>query len=192
MTSPDPTRLTAAELAEAKNELVTAKLRERETIDGRGFALGYALNVLGDAAKANTELADLQAVTAADVQRVARTILNPAKRVELRYAKGDGDAKGWANPTPLPRFSSPPPAAQPPLALLPEGQRQGGDRTTPCGPASRMPLTWMLLGGGAPAVTALGEPKRTAADARFGGAALSPTDALGAMAGRGARICSTQ
>src|SRR6185369_750659 len=47
---------TAAELDEAKNELIAGKLRERETIDGRAFALGYALRINGDAAKANTEL----------------------------------------------------------------------------------------------------------------------------------------
>ncbi len=50
----------------------SGKLRERETIDGRAFALGYALRTAGDAAEANKELAELQAVTAADVQRVAR------------------------------------------------------------------------------------------------------------------------
>ncbi|HXA39915.1 MAG TPA: pitrilysin family protein, partial [Phenylobacterium sp.] len=68
---------TQAELDTAKNQLITGKLRERETIEGRGFALGYALRIDGDAAKANTELADLQAVTAADVQRVAKAYLDP-------------------------------------------------------------------------------------------------------------------
>ena len=63
--------VTEAELAEAKNELIASKLRERETIDGRAFAIGYALNTAGDPALANRQLAELQAVTAADVQRVA-------------------------------------------------------------------------------------------------------------------------
>ena len=75
----------AAELDEAKNELVAGKLRERETIDGRGFALGYALRIQGDPAKANTELADLQAVSARDVQRVAQKYLDPNLRMTIRY-----------------------------------------------------------------------------------------------------------
>jgi len=87
---------TAAELDEAKNELVASKLRERETIDGRGFALGYALRINGDAAKANTELADLQAVTAADVQRVARRYLDPQRRMTIRYQAESQRPKGSA------------------------------------------------------------------------------------------------
>jgi zinc protease len=65
---------TEAELAEARTEMVASAVRERETIDGRAFALGYALIMEGDAAKANTGIAELQAVTAADVQRVAQQI----------------------------------------------------------------------------------------------------------------------
>jgi zinc protease len=61
-------------------------LRERETIDGRAFALGYALRTDGDAARANTDLADLQAVTAADVQRVAKKYLaDDRPQVTIRY-----------------------------------------------------------------------------------------------------------
>ncbi|MFZ3007560.1 MAG: pitrilysin family protein, partial [Phenylobacterium sp.] len=72
---------TAGELSEAKNELVAGKLRERETIDGRAFALGYALRTEGDAAQANKELSELQAVTAADVQRVAAKYLADDRRM---------------------------------------------------------------------------------------------------------------
>ncbi|MFL5294758.1 MAG: M16 family metallopeptidase [Phenylobacterium sp.] len=114
----------AAELDEAKNELIAGKLRERETIDGRGFALGYALRIQGDAAKANTELADLQAVTAADVQRVAKKYLDPQRRMTIRYRPESERPKGEAPPV------APTPPKQvatytgPVFALAPEGQRQ--------------------------------------------------------------------
>ncbi|HEY8615494.1 pitrilysin family protein [Phenylobacterium sp.] len=114
---------TAAELAEAKNELVAGKLRERETIDGRGFALGYALQLTGDAARANTELADLQAVTAADVQRVARKYLTDNGRMTIRYRAESERPAGQKDPAkPLPpktvaRYTGPV------FTLAPEGQR---------------------------------------------------------------------
>ncbi|CAN7146835.1 pitrilysin family protein [Phenylobacterium sp. LjRoot219] len=113
-----------AELAEAKNELVAGKLRERETIDGRGFALGYALQVQGDPAKANTELADLQAVTAADVQRVAQKYVDPERRMTIRYQaesarpKGQTTAKEPAPPRTSAKYTGPV------ETLAPEGQRQ--------------------------------------------------------------------
>ncbi|WP_395670414.1 M16 family metallopeptidase [Phenylobacterium sp.] len=113
----------AAELAEAKNELIAGKLRERETIDGRGFALGYALMVDGDAAQANRELAELAAVTAADVQRVARRYLAPSGRMTIRYRPESERPAGQAPPAP------PTPPAKvadyrgPIVTLAPEGQR---------------------------------------------------------------------
>src|SRR6185369_273172 len=109
--------------SEAKNELVAGKLRERETIDGRGFALGYALRIDGDAAKANTELADLQKVTAAEVQRVAVKYLDPAKRMTIRYRpesdrpKGEVAAKPATPPATVAKYDGPV------VSLAPEGQR---------------------------------------------------------------------
>ncbi|WP_411288870.1 M16 family metallopeptidase [Phenylobacterium sp.] len=130
---------TAAELNEAKNELVTAKLRERETIDGRGFALGYALQIDGDPAKANSELSDLQAVTAADVQRVAAKYLPENRRMSVRYRaetdrpKGEAEVKPPAPPKRVATYSgpiytlaaearrqAPPPLAEPVSPVLPK------------------------------------------------------------------------
>jgi zinc protease len=115
---------TAAELETAKTQLVTGKLRERETIDGRGFALGYALRIDGDAARANTELADLQGVTAADVQRVARKYLDPQLRMTINYRpesarpKTDIAAAAHIPPQVVTPYTGPV------FTLAPEGQRQ--------------------------------------------------------------------
>ncbi|MET0274409.1 MAG: pitrilysin family protein [Phenylobacterium sp.] len=114
----------AAELDEARNELVAGKLRERETIDGRGFALGYALQIDGDAAKANTELADLQAVTAGDVQRVAKRYLGDNGRMTIRYRaeserpKGEVATKPPAPPATVAKYTGPV------FTLAADGQRQ--------------------------------------------------------------------
>jgi zinc protease len=115
---------TLAELDAAKNQLIASKLRERETIEGRGFALGYALRIDGDAAKANTQLTDLQAVTAADVERVAKKYLDPNLRMTIRYRPESERPKGEVEPTP----PAPPKIATtytgPIFTLAPEGRRQ--------------------------------------------------------------------
>ncbi|HKP79796.1 MAG TPA: pitrilysin family protein, partial [Phenylobacterium sp.] len=114
---------TAAELAEAKNELLAGALRERETIEGRASAIGYALRVDGDPNAVNTELARLQAVTAADVRRVAAKYLAEDRRMSIRYRPESERPKGEA----------PPPAPIPPkqvatydgpvFTLAPEAER---------------------------------------------------------------------
>ncbi|HEX6178741.1 MAG TPA: pitrilysin family protein [Thermoanaerobaculia bacterium] len=79
----------AAELAKAKNLLITEALKERETVNGKAFALGMAIVIEGDAADANRSLASLQAVTAADVQRVAQTWLAKTKAAVISYVAAD-------------------------------------------------------------------------------------------------------
>ena len=65
----------AAELEKAKNLIVTGALRERETSNGKAFSLGEALILQHDPSVVNTGLAKVQAVTPADIQRVARQYL---------------------------------------------------------------------------------------------------------------------
>jgi zinc protease len=82
-------RVTDAELTEAKNELIAGALRERETTDQRASALGWALIMTGDPATADNEIAAIQAVTAADIQRVARRYLTPERAITVRYLNAD-------------------------------------------------------------------------------------------------------
>jgi zinc protease len=87
-----------AELAEAKNELLIAALRQRETVEGKATLLGSAVILYEDPEAAHRRLARIAAVTAQDVQRVARTWFTENRSALLRYlpeamrpagAKGD-------------------------------------------------------------------------------------------------------
>jgi len=77
--------VSAAELNKAKNQLVTNELQQRETSNGKALALGSAAVLLGDANRVNTDLAKLQAVTAADVQRVMAKYLTSNNRLVIYY-----------------------------------------------------------------------------------------------------------
>jgi zinc protease len=77
--------VTAAELEKAKNLIITSALRERETNDGKAGALGEAITQNHDATYVNRGLARLQAVSAADVQRVAKKYLIDGKAVVITY-----------------------------------------------------------------------------------------------------------
>lgn len=77
--------VSAAELDKAKNQIITDQLRERETSNGKAQALGEAAVLLGDPNRVNTDLDKLQAVTAADVQRVMKKYFTDANRLVLYY-----------------------------------------------------------------------------------------------------------
>jgi zinc protease len=79
------TPVSAAELDKAKNQIVTDQLRQRETSNGKALALGEAAVLLGDPARVNTDLARLQAVTAADVQRVMKKYFTDENRMVIYY-----------------------------------------------------------------------------------------------------------
>jgi len=77
--------VSAAELEKAKNQMITGQLRQRETSNGKALALGEAAVLLGDPARVNTDLDRLQAVTAADIQRVMKKYFTDANRLVLYY-----------------------------------------------------------------------------------------------------------
>jgi zinc protease len=117
-------RVSPAELAEAKAGLLADAVRKREEIDGRGFALGFAQEVEGDAARANTDLAALQAVTAADVQRVAQKYLADDRRTVIRYLPEKDRPAGEKDATPpIPKVDSVK-YDGPVVTLAPEAERQ--------------------------------------------------------------------
>jgi zinc protease len=86
--------VTAAELEKAKNLILTSALRERETSNGKAFSLGKALILQHDASVVNSGLAKVQAVTAADIQRVVKQYLIEGKPVVINYQ--DQSKKGGA------------------------------------------------------------------------------------------------
>jgi zinc protease len=73
------------ELEKAKNQLVARAIRSRETNDGKAIAIERAIAYLGDAAAVNREVSDIQAVTAADVQRVMKQYFKDNNRVVIYY-----------------------------------------------------------------------------------------------------------
>ena len=75
----------AAEMAKAKNLLITGALRGRETNEGKAAALGEAIAFAHDPAVVNRGLEKLQDVSAADVKRVLRKYVGNAKPVTITY-----------------------------------------------------------------------------------------------------------
>ncbi|WP_026107267.1 M16 family metallopeptidase [Dyella ginsengisoli] len=74
-----------AELAKVKTQLLTEELERRQTPMGLAFALGQATLTEGDPARVNTDLAALQKVSAADVQRVLHQYVTGAHSVTIDY-----------------------------------------------------------------------------------------------------------
>jgi zinc protease len=118
----------AAELASAKNQLISQVLHGRETIEGRGSELGEAIVTEGGPAKVNSDVADIEAVTPADVQRVARKYLVDDLRITLIYRPDSDRPAGQPDmlvqDTPQVQATPLPSATQLAVAeTLPEDQR---------------------------------------------------------------------
>lgn len=71
------------ELAKAKNQLISELVFGRQTVQAKADAIGYASVILGDVSLVNRQLAEYQKVTAADVQRVAKTYFNSENRTAV-------------------------------------------------------------------------------------------------------------
>lgn len=77
--------VTAKELEKAKNQLISEAIRSRETNDGTAIAIERAVAYQGDPTAVNNEVAALQAVTAADIQRVMKQYFKDNNRVVIHY-----------------------------------------------------------------------------------------------------------
>jgi zinc protease len=82
-------QVTANELAKAKNQLVTNAIGRRENNDGKAIAIERAIAFQGDPKAVNTEVDQLQAVTADDVQRVMKKYFSDNNRVVIYYSQGE-------------------------------------------------------------------------------------------------------
>ncbi len=85
--------VSAQELEKAKNTSVADTLRQLETNRGKAFAIGSGVIYDNDPTFVNSEIKDLQAVTAADVQRVMKEYFNDKNRVVIYYVNDDAKEK---------------------------------------------------------------------------------------------------
>lgn len=88
-----------AELAEARNELLTEAIASRQTAVGKAFQLAEAVVVNRDPRAADANIAALAKVTAADVQRVARAYLTDARSSAVRYNPAEAAPAGQTGDT---------------------------------------------------------------------------------------------
>ncbi len=77
--------VSAKELEKAKNSIVADALRGLETNRGKAFAIGNGVIYANNPSYVNTEIKELQAVTAADVQRVMKQYFADNNRVVIYY-----------------------------------------------------------------------------------------------------------
>jgi zinc protease len=77
----------AAELDKVKTQMLTSELNGRQTAEGRAMSFGWAMINHGDPEAVNRELDALQAVTAADVQRVLKQTVIGQPFVTLHYTQ---------------------------------------------------------------------------------------------------------
>jgi zinc protease len=121
-------KVSAEELDEAKNELIAARLRNRESLLGLGNEVGESLIMAGDAAASEKLLERIRSVTVDDVQRVAQAYLGDQSYVVLNYL-GDADKPADVPAEPRTPATDAPvtleelaPAGEP-VTLAPEGER---------------------------------------------------------------------
>jgi zinc protease len=173
-----------AELAAARNQLLATVLEDRETIDGLASEIGEDAVVDGDAGRINSDIPALQAVTAADVQRVARAWLLDERRATVRY-----HAAGWSGGRDTEEAASDPPVPEPSVGPADRtsvhAQMTGAPPAPDAAPAAitPTPAEKTLANGLRVIVVRIGAaPLATAVLTFRGGSNLDPADKAGLTA----------
>ncbi|HEX8420474.1 MAG TPA: pitrilysin family protein [Sphingomonas sp.] len=181
------TRVTQAELTEAKNEILTDAIRGRETAEGRASTLAESVIIDGDPRAADAQLAAIARVTAAEVQRVARTYLGANQAATIRYLPLESKPAGGASePITIAATVQAAPLATPAeIAIVtpaPAGQRvQPPAPGTPVAPTLPVPVETRLANGlRVITVERHDLPIVTASLVASGGAATDPRSRAGA------------
>ena len=175
--------VTAAEIAEARNEIVSSTLFQRETPTGRANEVGRSITSANDPRWGDKLLAAVARVTPADVQRVARRYLTDETRVSIRYLdQGQRPADVPATPDPsaqrtdLALGRTFPAATGTPNTLAPEGERMAVPAPGPSRPFTAPAIAERRLANGMRVVVARSTslPIASATLVFGGGAAADP------------------
>jgi zinc protease len=86
-------RVSERDLQRVKSRAELGFLLALETAGGKAEQLGFYETVLGDARQIFPRLAQFRAVTAADVQRVARRVFDPRRRTRIEVVPARGGAR---------------------------------------------------------------------------------------------------
>ncbi|KQM63323.1 peptidase M16 [Sphingomonas sp. Leaf17] len=183
------TPVSASELSEAKNELLTAAIKGRETAEGKAREIASSVLIDGDPRAGERQLAAIARVTAADVQRVARTYLNEAQSATILYLPEDSKPKTATGDTittaPTVRVAD----LVPPRDIAIVRPASAAERVAPPAPAaapvSAIPNaaeTTLANGMRLVVVERHTQPLVTATLVATGGAATDPADRAGASA----------
>lgn len=177
--------LSEAELREAKNTLLVSELQKRETPSDRTFQVGFGWAEANDPRWADKHLAAIQALTAADVQRVAQNYLADNRRVGVRYLDESQRPTGRADDPPLLDAATVgitlPPATRPAAVLLPEDEREPAPKPGAARPIAPPELSERTLPNGLRVVVAKSSdvPLVSAAFAVNAGMATDPANRAG-------------
>ncbi|MEP6947177.1 MAG: pitrilysin family protein [Acidobacteriota bacterium] len=82
--------VTATELAKAKNQLIADAVRGRENNDGKAIVIERAIAYQHDPMAVNSDIENLQKVTAADVLRVMKKYFTDNNRTVIYYSNAGG------------------------------------------------------------------------------------------------------